>query len=191
MSKTIIVVGCHTRLEYHEDFSNIVYAFEPNPLLFEDISKIEISDTYHVIQKAISTKEGELPFYLHSDSYSSSLKKWGDGPQYGEFTEIIVDVIRLDSFIEEKGIEKIDYIHIDAQGSDLDVLKSLGKYVDIVEGGELESIAPNVKYNLYYQQPTYDEVKEFLESNGFGITRVEANTGFLGSDEVNIQFKRK
>jgi hypothetical protein len=37
------------------------------------------------------------------------------------------------TFIKQHGIEKIDYLHVDAQGMDLRVLKSLGSYLSIVK----------------------------------------------------------
>ena len=45
---------------------------------------------------------------------------------------IKVKTIRLDDYIIKHKINHIDMMKIDAQGSDLDVLKSLGNLINIV-----------------------------------------------------------
>ena len=37
--------------------------------------------------------------------------------------QIEVEVVSIDTFVEEKGIKKVDFIKIDAEGFELDVLK--------------------------------------------------------------------
>ena len=49
-----------------------------------------------------------------------------------------VPVIRLDALIAERGIGRIAYLHIDAQGSDLKVPQSVGEHLHMVERGCLE-----------------------------------------------------
>jgi hypothetical protein len=70
-------------------------------------------------------------------------KTWpgrGDVLYSGESYE--VQTTRLDTFIEEKGLQNtsIDYIHIDAQGVDLECLMSLGPYIRNVKEGVLETV---------------------------------------------------
>jgi FkbM family methyltransferase len=103
-------------------------------------------------------------------------------------TETIeVDVIRLDTFIRENNISHIDYLHIDAQGSDLKVLQGMGEYIKIVKQGVLEAAAkPDV---LYLGQNSANASVDFLHDNGFEITKVEYNDP--GANEVNIYFRSR
>lgn len=195
-NKTYVVVGVHTTLEFldearKEGYNHKVYAFEPNPFLLEELKTKSLPSNYHIIPKAVSDKDGTSDFFIHTDTYSSSLYGWGTGPQYGEFSNsCVVDTIKLETFIKQYQIHTIDYLHIDAQGSDFNVLKSLGESISIVKEGVCESIAPNIHWNLYSGQASFETISDYLIQNGFDI-RWEFNTnGFLKDNEVSIYFKR-
>jgi hypothetical protein len=97
-----------------------------------------------------------------------------------------VDVIRLDTFIEENGISKIDHLHIDTQGSDLNVMKGLGEYLHIVNEGKME--AGTSDDVLYEGQNKLNDCIKFLLLNGFKVVDVNSNDVFC--HEVNIVFKK-
>jgi hypothetical protein len=103
-----------------------------------------------------------------------------------------VETTRLDTFIEQEGLENttIDFIHIDAQGVDLDVLKSVGKYITNVKAGVLETVMDNNK-SIYIEQKdnNFENVKMFLESNGFTITDLHSNDNT--NCEYNVFFEKK
>ncbi len=195
--KTYIVVGVHTTLEFLEqslktDEKNVVFAFEPNPYLVEELLQRDLPTNYHIVPMGISNFNGKSEFHIHTDSYSSSLTQWGTGPQYGEFYETrMVDVIRLDKFIKEQGIEKIDYLHIDAQGSDFNVLLSLGDSIELVREGSCESLSPTTPWKLYEGQVGFGEIWDWLISKGFDVRWEEDTNGYLKENEVTIYFKRK
>lgn len=175
-----------------------VYAFEPTPEMIHEIEKKTIGfNNYFLTKKAVSNYNGRATFKVagHADWGCSSLLEFSeksktDWPGRTDFDvtqEIEVDVIRLDSFIEEHGITKIDYLHIDTQGSDLKVLEGLGKYIDIVMEGGMEAAAK--EDILYKGQNTQEQSIEFLQKNGFSITSIQINDEYC--NEVNIFFKRK
>ena len=79
---------------------------------------------------------------------------------------ISVQQRRLDSIWEEFSLEKIYYIKCDCQGADLDVIKSLGKYLPYVKYIEME-VSLDAEHPFYKGSNTVEEAFEFLESNGF------------------------
>lgn len=175
-----------------------VFAFEPTPELQIIIeSKVKNLPNYKLIKAAVSDYNGVSEFNVagQSDWGSSSLLKFSkksetDWPGRSDFKvteKINVNVIRLDSFIEENNITSIDYLHIDTQGSDLNVLKGLGDKLKIVNGGVME--AATKKDILYDNQNTVEECIQFLESNNFLIEKLESNDQF--NNEVNIHFRKK
>jgi hypothetical protein len=95
-----------------------------------------------------------------------------------------VETTRLDTFIEEYGLQDrtIDYLYIDAQGVDLQVLQSLGKYIKNVKEGVLETVKDPQKSIYTNQLSTLATVENFLNENGFKITKVENN------DPTNFEF---
>jgi FkbM family methyltransferase len=80
----------------------------------------------------------------------------------------LVPTITLYDFVTMYNINKIDYLHIDAQGNDINVLKSLGNKLNIVQAGILE-----VGCGLDIYKNTDNRIETaitFLNSNGFRIT---------------------
>ena len=173
-----------------------VYAFEPTPELCEAIRwKTALIDSYHLIQAAVSNFDGKAQFNVagHLDwgcsslnEFSNNLKKTWPGRKDFKVTDVIeVDVIRLDTFIEANGITQIDYLHCDAQGSDLLVLEGLGKYISIVKEGFIE-VSANKKLALYKgTDNTLLSAVDFLTKNGIRWINISP-----WSQEYNIHFKR-
>jgi len=175
----------------------LVYAFEPTKNLCEElIKKTQHLKNYIVIPKAVSNFNGKSQFYVagQADWGCSSLLKfsnkskteWPGRTDFLVTDEYTVDVIRLDDFIAENNITRIDYIHIDTQGSDLKVLEGLGEKISLVDGGMME--AANKDDILYYNQNNKKDSVFFLEKNGFKITKISPNDPDL--NEVNITFKK-
>jgi FkbM family methyltransferase len=175
----------------------LVFAFEPTPEMIEVIkSKIVGLENYVIVPKAVSDYNGTAEFNVAGnwDWGCSSLLKFSrksqtDWPGRTDFHvtyKLNVDVIRLDTFIEENGITKIDHLHIDTQGSDLNVMKGLGEYLHIVTEGKLE--AGTSDDVLYEGQNKLNDCIKFLLLNGFKVVDVNSNDVFC--HEVNVVFKK-
>ena len=177
-----------------------VFGFEPTPQLIDIIQgKIVGLANYTLVPVAVSNYTGRAEFNISGNldwGCSSLLPLSDDWEQhwYGRtdmrVTETtMVDVIRLDSYIDLWAADPIPYIsflHIDTQGSDLKVLEGLGRYIEIVEGGVMEAATkPNVLYN---GQNGVAESIEFLKQHGFLITNIQVNDP--ANNEVNIEFMR-
>ena len=177
--------------------NTIVFAFEPTPKLVDDIKEQTTDiENYIIVQTAVSNYTGKSKFNLMQkyDWGCSSLLEFSENTKNGNIWEgcihevtdsIEVDVITLKTFIEENNIPTIDFLHIDTQGSDLNVLRGMGEHLSIVIEGQME--AALIEDALYVGQNRKEECIEFLESNGFdflGTTHVNPN-------ETNIHFKKK
>lgn len=196
MEKIIkIVVGLHLSMEFLMEAINnknlIVYAFEPNPKIVEKYKNNFIPNNYKIIQKAVSNKNGIYPFYICSESSCSSLNYWGNGPKLGEMEKIEVECITMLDFVKENNINEIQYISIDTQGSDLDVMKGFGEMFNIIQSGMCESLSEDTKWSLYENQPTYKEYIKFLNDWGYNTKWTYNFGGAIERNEVNIQFDKK
>ena len=178
----------------------ICYAFEPTPelarLLRIAAEARDMKDRYHVYEHAISDFDGEADFHMvEGDTGSASLNEFADNlsETWPGRTDFVVrgskkiNVYRLDSWLPifAPEITKIDHLHIDAQGSDLAVLKGLGEKLSIVESGVVE-VPQEEKVRLYKGQHTKQEAIDFLEQNGFVIDKVTSQ-----ENEDNLFFVRK
>lgn len=182
----------------HSD-DNIVYAFEPTPEM-ADIIRNETNHlkNYHLVQKAVSNYNGTASFYVagNADWGCSSLNQFNDNldktwPGRTDFVvtnEIKVDVIRLDTFIQEHGITEIEYLHVDVQGQDLEVLMGLGDAINIVKGGVIEMPSCHERKLYKDQNYTKDDAVQFLQSQGFTISDISSNDMY--NNEVNITFTK-
>ena len=206
MRKCLIEVGAfngNDSLRYHNAGFN-VYTFEPNKNLFLSLSeKTKDIENYNVFNKAVCSFNGKTTFNICKKGGASSIlkfkdnetleKHWGkertDIHYSGESYE--VETTRLDTFIEEQGLENtiIDFIHIDAQGVDLECLKSVGKYIKNIREGVLETVK-NTEKSIYIDQDknTLVNIEQFLIKNDFKIISVEGNDNT--QCEFNIHFKK-
>jgi hypothetical protein len=204
--KTLIEVGAFDgsdSLRYHNE-GYVVYTFEPKKDLFEDlVNKTKHLTNYTVIPKAVSLVDGTTQFNICKSGGASSIlpfrseeeliKTWSIYRTDIHYSGISyeVETTRLDTFIESNNLNNtiIDFIHIDAQGVDLDVLKSLGKYITNVMAGVVETVKDRDK-SIYIDQNnnTLDSVQEFLLLNGFHITNIQSNDNT--ECEYNVYFTR-
>jgi FkbM family methyltransferase len=168
-NRLLIEVGSFDGTDSLKKFYNDgykVYTFEPNTDLFKDLfERTKYLKDYTVINKAVSLTNGRQKFNICRSGGASSLltfksnkelrKHWSSVRTDIQYSGISydVDTIRLDTFIEENSLQntKIDLLHIDAQGVDLDVLKSLGKYLKNVSEGVLETAFSSDK-TIYVEQ---------------------------------------
>jgi FkbM family methyltransferase len=76
-----------------------------------------------------------------------------------------IETTTLDNFCESESIDEIDFLQIDVQGADLDVLQGATKILDSVLAIQIE-----VEFShLYINQPLFADVDSFLRKNGFTL----------------------
>ncbi|HON07887.1 MAG TPA: FkbM family methyltransferase [Verrucomicrobiota bacterium] len=78
-----------------------------------------------VFQVACGSPEnvGEIDFYIGEADQLSSLEKYVDDPNVNYVKTIKVKVMTLDSILDEAKISRVDFVSIDTEGTELDVLK--------------------------------------------------------------------
>lgn len=183
-------------------YSNIMhYAFEPHPKLCEIIrqkAKTLPNNNLEVIQAAVSDVPGKMTFHLseQGDFGCSSLldfkpskeldEKWYAHTTRDHTGNLEVDVIRLDEFIRIKGIQVVEYLHCDAQGMDLAVLRSFGEELQKLIAGVVET-ALTKKHAIYAnQKDCMSQVLAWLEDNKYDVVGIAPNDPWM--NEFNIQF---
>ena len=94
----------------------------------------------------------------------------------------------IERFEEEFAkFHRIKYLHCDAQGSDLDVLKSLEKNLKYLNFGIVE-VSAEKKRNLYVKSHNnLLDLKKFLKKKNFIINKIDTND--IYGNELNVNFK--
>lgn len=186
----------------------LVHVFEANPDLIKEIKenkkKIETYKqvkirNFKINNFAVSDKNRTLNFNVAKNPTVSSLNNFSKNldktwPGYRDahctyIKKIKVKGITLKKYCNINNIKKINYLHIDTQGSDFNVLKGLKNEISIVDRGVLE--APiNRKKSLYQTNYSVSDIKKFLKKKQFKISKIE-NIDKNIANEKNIFFHKK
>lgn len=204
---TCIEVGANqgTDTDYFIEHYDKVFAFEPIQELCNQLwEKYRFNSKIMIFPFAIDTVNAFKNFNVSTgyDWGTSSLFEFDyDNIRGGKWYEpdpnfyrgdmethhsYLVPTITLYDFITMYNIGKIDYLHIDAQGNDINVLKSLGSKLNLVQAGVLE-----VGCGLDIYKNTDNRVETavtFLNLNGFRIIDSSVQTE---GHEINLHFERK
>lgn len=128
-----------------------------------------IDKNFFIIPVALSNVEGTVDFYVtNNDVGCSSLfePKVGSGLSFDK--KISVDCYTLATFFELLPWDKIkyiEYIKIDAQGSDLNILKGAGKYLS--DKVVYVTAEPGGNQYLLADNCTENQLNVYMESLGF------------------------
>ena len=174
-----------------DDSSLVVHAFEPVPALFEELNRGPTN--YHVYPVAVSDRDGTALFRLNAFVAASSLLPldeaarlaWTDGHLLVEERKIIVPTVRLDTFMDGAGISEVEFLKVDAQGADFQVVSSAGARLKDIRKIKLEvAITPR---QLYLGAADKATVTAFLEAEGFRLIDTERQSH---NQEENLTFAR-
>jgi FkbM family methyltransferase len=158
--KLIVDVGVAFELTYPDEGKIIQHCFEPIPKIAEQLKKYIRPDRVFINPVGLGASNTTVSFFTHSTSVRS--RSHYTCPQNCS-CKITVDIIRLDDYIARHKIESIDFIKIDTEGYELDVLKGARNALKITKFVQFE-------YGGTYpdNQITLAQVFGFLDGAGFG-----------------------
>ncbi len=155
---------------------------------FYDADETSLNDTiikdkkYKLINKCIGGKDEKVKFNILNDTSASSVllpaksaEKYVFGPTnnikiWGEHTKlkktIDINMYKLDTLIEQKEIGQVDFLSIDAQGLDYEIIEGIDKNISSVVGVMCE-----VEFSqLYEGQKLFSDIDVKLRSKGFRLS---------------------
>ncbi|MBS0585397.1 MAG: FkbM family methyltransferase [Verrucomicrobia bacterium] len=152
-----------------------VIAFEPNPSVYPKLMSSTQGfyniETYNL---AASNITGEAPFYICHGTHgkdpsfehaSSLLPPSNEMRVHYEGPVITVPTTLLDTWCKENLIQKVDFMRLDLQGAELQVLQSSPEILKSVQVISLET------YFFPFRLGTtmYRDLRQFLEAAGFRL----------------------
>lgn len=118
------------RSQKQKQLNPIIYAFEPFPPTFEKLRKnIELNDlneNIRCINKGLSAESGVLPMIKPYEANSGGFRI----ARESNSETVKVEVTTLDNFVQENGINQIDFIKIDVEGFEFEVLKGMQQVLE-------------------------------------------------------------
>lgn len=163
-----------------------IYVFEPHSEIIRAIREIYKFNSYDV---AISNYNGKAIFHAidiecneYKNSGISSLKK-GLTTDSRNFSDVEVAVTRMDGFMLQNNIEAIDFLKIDVEGANYEVLEGFGN-----ELSKVKSIQVEGEYRQYWEgQKLYWDIEELLKRHDFELVYFLLSADGIQSDSFWIQ----
>jgi len=160
--------------------NSTVYAFEPNPNTFIDLEKKQIfGKNGKLFQVALGSATESRNFH-----YNSKLTLIGSliSPElmYSiNDVSSVVQVHRLDSFIERENLPLPTFIKIDVEGWEIEVIKGLGKLLKVIKfiQFEISEATPIAK-------SSFSAIQAILLESNFEIYR-HSPVGLIKVNQVN------
>lgn len=141
-----------------------VYAFEPNPEVFELLKRNAAQNGFGWVfchPSALSSEEGDV-FLTVSSRKTSTAEILRIGKTSGGFE---VKSTTLDSFVLKHGITQIDILKMDTEGAETDIVK-----------GGIERALPITKRVVMESHNTRYPVRDVLAPLGFGMVLDDRET---------------
>ena len=153
-----------------------VIGFEPDPREYERLSRSAAGNDGRtvVLPIALHNHEGRLPLYVARDRGLTSILQpnrpfvdaFPDSARFDttEVQELAVDT--LDHQLERHGLNDVDFIKVDTQGSELFVLQGASQ----VLGQHVVSVEVEVEFaSIYGGQPLFADVDRHMREHGFDL----------------------
>tara|TARA_Y100000591_G_scaffold325179_1_gene345731 strand:+ start:879 stop:1607 length:729 start_codon:yes stop_codon:yes gene_type:complete len=161
-----------------------IYSFEPSLKSFNElktnVKKLLIKNKYTKIfleNSALGNEEGEIRLKQMQESSSSTINEINTNSKYFKrkslllyknenknfYSEIIVQQKKLSNFIEKNGIPKIDFLKIDTEGYELNVLLGLEKHFKKISLIMFE----HHYHNMLIKKYKFSDIHELLTKNNF------------------------
>lgn len=177
IARLFVYVDCGARGEDNHPFLNVFpdaqyIGFEADA---EESARVQakLKSGRKIFPVAVGRTNETLPFYVTKNPACSSFLE-PNQQFFGQFLDAAGDtevqsviklpVVALDEYLPKAGIDSIDFIELDTQGSELDILKG----AEIFLKNSVLGLRIEVEFSpIYKDQPLFSDVDSFVRSCGF------------------------
>jgi FkbM family methyltransferase len=201
---TVCNVGSR-KISEEDDYSSLGWdIFAPNLTIYgfeadadacneanADIESRQVNWIEKHIPLALSKSIGESTLYVTKSLWCTSLYPPNQAylSRFSGLSELMnldftvdIETTTLDTFCQSEGINEIDFLQIDVQGADLNVLEGS---IQLLERSVL-AIQIEVEFShLYVGQPLFADVDIFLRNQGFTLFDLEVSRGIRTKSPIS------
>ena len=162
-----------------------VYVFEAHPDIYRAITKIHKFNAYNY---AVFNKNTELTFNIlpitESNTGLSSILTRNDK----NTVPITLPAIRMDAFMNEHNISKIDFLKLDVEGCNWEVLDGFGDRLK-----DINAIHVEAEHQPIYNEGKhfFEDIKELLLANNFEMVYFQRSITQSDSFWIQKKFLKK
>jgi FkbM family methyltransferase len=128
--------------------------------LFDPMPNSKLKDDVRFNNFALGSKEEEVEFHYH---YGSILYR-PEEPKFNDLHDTItIQVKRLDDYCKLNRLKRIDYLKIDTEGYDFEVMLGCGDFIDNIARIQFEV------FDYYANGKTYEDIEKYLTDKGFKL----------------------
>lgn len=171
--------GLYSLTLAHQFPKSKIYSFEPFHLNFNTFKKnisLNSLDNITAIKKAVGNKNDTITLYY--DESNQNLGMVSAIPNGNTTTSEQVDLITIDTFIEQNNLSNIDFIKIDVEGFELDVLEGMKKSLQhfspilLLEINDEKSLSTQKTIALLQ---SFNYKRYFINNDGSISTEINSN----------------
>ncbi len=177
-AKVIFDVGANlgaTSLTYRRLFPDaVIHAFEPFPGAFGKLKARFAQDgKVRCVQKAVSSSSGDALLHVNSMDVTNAMSPILDEAfeflpeNFAKSGSISVETTTLDDHCRAEGVDRIDILKMDAQGSELDILRGGER---LLSEGRVKLVYSELIFvPVYEKQAAFHEIAAHLTPFGFRL----------------------
>ena len=173
-----------------------VIGFEPDE---REFSKLISSPNRSFLNFALSNKSEDLKLYISCEpgktsTYRPNIKELNSFPRAKRFetvNEVLIPasrVRRMDNILHEHEVFDVDFLKMDTQGSELQILKGSEDYLQ----GSILGVKVEVEFlEIYKGQPLFADVDSYMRVNGYQLMDLKRtywkrndHTSFIGKGQL-------
>lgn len=155
------------------NFKGDVYAFEPEPMnylrLNENCSLNDFASVVKTFEEAVTNYNGKATLHLSGNEQSG----WHSLTEFKDIAkkQIEVRAIKLDTFISNNSIKKIDLIKVDVEANEFELLEGAKECLEnqIFKFIFIEFNGPR----LAEKHRTFSEFREIFKANGYNPVKIK------------------
>ncbi len=138
-----------------------VISVDPDPNVWGVLARnLEGLNNVRILQIALSDTDGEIDFYLSTESADSSIV------QPRKFSDVIkVRASTLDSLVKDAALPMVDFLKLEAEGWEPEILAGARQTLKITNKVAVDAGPER------HGQPTADAVEKLLTDAGFSVSR--------------------
>jgi len=202
LDKPLVVFDIGCRWGFQDKWKRLLpnielIGFDADKAACETLGESEGVSANQVVAKALGAEKGQAELFVTIEPACSSLfqpdlELIKDRPALLQATSLVsvtpVELTTLDEYGIANGISETDFMKLDVQGAELNILKGSQHFLKSIRALEVE-----VEFNPIYQgQPLFSDIDIFLRAQGFCLWRLShlqhyglpSNASQFNTDEI-------